>query len=116
MALYRYKCKECGVEIRKNEDRKTKFIDCKCGAEMKRQIPMLGGAPKVTEVIDQYTNTKHIQNQAAIVEERRDKHYWTVEVPRLVQTHDMKTCLEMGWIVLDEKGKPVIQTTPPNKR
>lgn len=83
---------------------------------MKRQVPNLSGSPKVTETIDTYTNTKHVQDQKEIIMSRRDEHYWKVEVPRLVQEHDTKTCLEMGWIVLDEKGRPVIQTTPPSRR
>jgi len=116
MPIYKYKCKSCEKTLQKNEDRKTKQINCECGKTMKRQVPILSGAPKVSETVDKYTNTKQIENQTNMIKERNDEHYWKVEVPRLVQQYDMKTCLEQGWIVLDEKGKPVIQTTPPNKR
>lgn len=81
---------------------------------MSRQLPQTGGQA-VTEIVDNYTGVKRDQNHDALKKERHDEHYWNVEVPRLIQTYSLQTCLEERWLVYNDKGELVINK-PPSKR
>ena len=82
---------------------------------MIRQLPNLSSETEVREVIDPLTNRKWQQDQKELIKARRDQHYWEVEVPRLVQTHSLETCLEQQWLKYNDKGELVINK-PPSKR
>ena len=82
---------------------------------MQRDLPNISGNAQVTEVIDSYTGVSLDQNHKELVKDRRDQYFWEVEVPRLVQTMSVETCLENGWLVYDDRGDLVINK-PPSKR
>lgn len=89
-----------------------------CGMDMLRKLPTLSGQSDVHETVDSYTGTIQREDQRKIIEKRRDDYYWTVEVPRLVNsgTYSVETMLEQGWIYLDEKQQIQINNKPPSKR
>lgn len=89
-------------------------ILCSCGGTSNRQFPNIA-QQQVNETVDTFTGTKRDQNHVENMKERRDEHYWSVEVPRLIQTMSTETCLEQGWLVYNEKGELVINK-PPSKR
>jgi len=84
---------------------------------MERQMPITNSPVQVNEVIDPYTNKKWQQDQQQMLDARNDEHYWSVEVPRLVNsgTYSMETMLEQGWLVYNEKHELVLGKAP-NKR
>jgi len=49
---------------------------------------------------------------------RSDNYFWSVEVPRLVNTgtYSIETMIENDWISVDDKGNIQINTRPPKKR
>ena len=115
MPKYRFVCQACQAEDSKYTTASTETIACaKCSGTMDRQMPTLGGQ-EVRETIDPLTGVTWKQDQKEILKKRRDDHYWEVEVPRLVQTYSVETCLEQGWLVYNEKGELVINK-PPSKR
>lgn len=71
---------------------------------------------QVTETVNTLTNTKWKADQKEILEERKQDHYWAVEVPRLVQKYSLKICLDQGWVWEDDNGKVHVHTKPPGKR
>lgn len=119
MPKYTFKCQECGSAESLYLGRHVKSVTCKeCGGETERQLPKLSGQVDVNEVIDGYTGVIHRPDQREIVEKRRNEYYWSVEVPRLVNsgTYSVETMLEMGWIYLDEKDHVQINDKPPHRR
>lgn len=116
MPKYTYNC-ECGKSIQMFASVKDKTQTCECGKQMKRQMPKLK-APKVTEVVDKYSNKKHIQDQKEILNERKLDYYWSVEVPKMVNSgvYALDTMLEKDWVYYDEKGNLVTRTKPPQKQ
>jgi hypothetical protein len=78
---------------------------------MIRQLPNIGGQ-EVRETVNTLTNTKWKQDQQEILQKRKEDHFWQVEVPRLVQTYSLETCLKEGWLTYNEKGELVIGTAP----
>ena len=85
-----------------------------CAHTMKRQFPS-SGSQKVTEIVDTYTNVRHEPDQKENMKARKTEHFWEVEVPRLVQTYGIQTCLEEKWLIYNDKGELVINK-PPSKR
>jgi len=67
---------------------------------------------------DKYTNLKVIEDNAEAIKERRDKHYWGHEVPKLVASgiYGQDTMLQQGWISIDDFGAITINTKPPSAR
>ena len=115
MAKYIFKCEVCAKTEEKYVPRLCKDILCSvCGGQSNRQLPNIA-QQQVSEVVDTYTGTKRDQNHDDLIRQRREEHYWTVEVPRLVQTMSTETCLEQGWLVYNDKGELVINK-PPSKR
>lgn len=120
MPRYRFKC-PVGHEREKYVDvNKTEIVCVDCwsdgseGNPMFRQLPS-SGSQAVTEVLDGFTGVTRDQNHDTLTKDRRDQHYWEVEVPRFIETYSTQTCLEEGWLVYNEKGELVINK-PPSKR
>jgi hypothetical protein len=82
---------------------------------MGRDFPIIKGETEVKEVVDPYTNIKWGKDHEMVMKKRKDDHFWTVEVPRLVQTYSTQTCIEEGWLIYNDKGELVINK-PPSKR
>ena len=119
MPKYTFVCKNCGNTKQKMVSRSKHIVDCDvCESEMDRQLPSLSGSPTVNETIDSYSGIVQPANQQETVQKRSDEYYWTVEVPRLVNsgTYSLETMLEMGWVTLDDKKQIRIQDKPPHRR
>ena len=86
-----------------------------CKNPMVRQMPNLAGK-EVRETIDPHTNVQRQQDHDEVMRERKADYYWSVEVPRLVQKYSFQTCLEQGWVWVDDDGKIHTHTKPPGKR
>jgi hypothetical protein len=115
MPKFKFVCQNCGDAVLRYVNASTESIQCvSCNKEMKRQIPTTG-SQAVKEVIDPYTGVTHLQDQQELLKERKEDHYWNVEVPRLIQTYSIETCLEQKWLVFNDKGELVINK-PPKKR
>ena len=97
----------------------VKKIDCDmCDGFLLRQMPKLSGPSQVNEVIDHYTGVSWVDDQEAKIKQRKDKYYWEIEVPRMVNsgTYSIETMLEMGWVYLNEKEEVCINNKPPSER
>lgn len=115
MPKYRFKCSTCNKEVEKFCSHKTQELPCAdCKTVMKRLLPN-SGIQKVTEVVDSFTGVTQTPNQREELKQRRDDHFWEVQVPRLVQEYSLETCLQEGWLVYNDKGELVINK-PPRKR
>lgn len=116
MPKFTFTCDKCGHSVQKYTSRLKKFVKCdKCGEDAKQQLPKTA-SPEVTETVDQYTGKKWKQDQKEMLSARHDEYYWSVEVPRLVQKYSLETCLEQGWVWVDDSGKIHVHTKPPHKR
>lgn len=117
MAKYTYYCTTCNKEEHKIVTDRHRTIQCSCGTTMSRMMPRL--SPSTTEeIVNTHTNQAHIKDQGTIVKARRDEYYWSVEVPRLVNSgvYSIDTMLENGWITLGDDKQIVINTKPPHRR
>jgi hypothetical protein len=117
MPKYCFVCETCGHEIERITSSKVETLECsKCKAMMKRKFPNIG-SQKVTEVVDSFTNVRHEEDHKSKLQDRKTEHYWTVEVPRLVQsgTYSIETMLAEGWVIYNDKGELIINK-PPSKR
>ena len=116
MPKYRYKCPKCNTEIQKLASIKDRTMPCECGNTMNRQMPKLK-SPKVTEVVDKYSNKKHIEDQDRVRETRKLDYYWKHEVPKLVDSgiYGLDTMIQQGWVYYDEKHNLVTRTKPPQR-
>ena len=115
MPKYKFTCDQCNNSKTQFANLSTLKIRCdNCGNNMDRQLPV-SGTQTVTETVDSFTGVKHIQDQKELLKERRDQYYWEVEVPRLIQTYSIETCLEQGWLTYNDKGELIINK-PPSKR
>ena len=117
MPKYTFKCQKCGASIQKYVSVSTRELECECGQSMSRAMPNLLGSPKVTETVDKLTNKKHIDDQANEMKDRKSHHYWSVEVPKMVNSgiYSIETMVEQGWIYLNEKEEVVIRNKSPEK-
>lgn len=115
MPKYVFLCASCKLELERFESPKVETIECpSCSASMKRQFPG-SGSQTVREVIDPYTNVRTAPDEKEQNKARKTDYFWDVEVPRLIQTYSLQTCLEEGWLVYNDKGEMVINK-PPSKR
>jgi hypothetical protein len=117
MPKYTFKCDSCESLEQKIADISTNKITCyNCGKESIRQMPNLKGI-KTTEVVDKYTNQKHTADHKEKLTERKLDYYWSVEVPKLVNSgiYELGTMLQQGWVYYDEKNNLVTRTKPPQK-
>jgi len=111
MPKYKFEC-ACGYTYSKFLSIKTTSTICpQCNREVKRSFPIVSMQTK--EVIDRQTGVEWVKDQEEQIKERRDEHYWRVEVPRLVQTVCLETALENDWMYYDDKGELKIRTKPP---
>ena len=115
MPKFSFTCSSCSKTFQKYVSLKTTILDCECGAKAERQMPHL--APTETrEIIDPITGRKWKDNQQALLKERKEDYFWKIEVPRLVRTHCLETCLSEGWAYIDDHGKVCVYDKPPYKR
>lgn len=115
MPKYVFVCSVCEKSESKYVSRTTSQSTCSsCKNVTERKLPNIA-QQQVNETIDQYTGVKRDQNHVENIKDRRDEHYWNVEVPRFVQHYSTETCIENGWLVYNEKGELVINK-PPSKR
>ena len=75
---------------------------------MQKQMPTIGGPTEVRELVDPYLNKTHLKDQEIIMKDRRRNHFAEVEIPRLVDTYSVETCIENKWLVYNDKGELVI--------
>ena len=114
MPKFRFSC-TCGKEVEQFSSPKVEETDCPaCGNKMKRQFPG-SGSQQVREVVDSFTNTRQIPDAKIENLDRKTEYFWEVEVPRLIQTYSLETCLDEGWLTYNDKGELVIGKSP-NKR
>lgn len=118
MAKYTVKCPSCNFSQQKFNNPKDAphYLCPECGTTMQRQMPKLAGI-KTTEVVDKYTNKKHVADQKQVLKERKLDYYWEKLVPEMVNSgvYTLETMLEKGWVYYDEKKKLVTRTKPPEK-
>lgn len=115
MPKYNFTCPKCQIKKHKYVPTTIEHVPCDCGEQMDRDLPNTNSATEVREVVDPYTNRKWGKDHEAVMKKRKEDHYWEVEVPRLVQTYSLPTCLEQGWLKYNDKGELVINK-PPAKR
>jgi len=116
MPKYIFKCPNCNAQAHKYVPVTIEQIDCLCcPSKMDRKFPNTNAPTEVRELVDPYTNITWGKDHEVVMKERKETHYWEVEVPRLVQTYSLETCLEQKWLVYNDKGELVINK-PPSKR
>lgn len=116
MPKYHFTCSKCITNTHKYVPTSVETLPCVvCGEVMSRDLPKIEGQTEVREVVDAYTNRTWGKDHEAVMKKRKEDHYWEVEVPRLVQTMSVETCLEQGWLIYNDKGELVINK-PPSKR
>lgn len=116
MPKYFFSCKNCQTKVHKYVSSSVEILPCAvCKQDMKRDMPSLDAPTEVRELIDPYTNTTWGKDHEAVMKARREEHYWSIEVPRLVDKYSIETCLEQGWLIYNDKGELVINK-PPSKR
>ena len=111
-------CQSCTKQVQKYLPKIRDVLgDCECGGVLKYQFPFTSNTT-VTETVDKYLNVNHIPDQKQELKNRRDEHYWSYEVPRMVDSgkYSIETMLEMGWIYFDEKENMKVHNTPPHRR
>jgi transcription elongation factor Elf1 len=119
MAKYTFVCSNCGTSKQMYVPHLVEQVECSaCSNKMNRQMPTLNGPANVREVVDKYTGVTHTDGQLDLIKERREDYYWSVEVPRFVNsgTYSLETMLENDWIFVDDAGKIHINDKPPSKR
>lgn len=110
MAKYRFQCEGCQVIVERYTASTVETQPCKeCGGLAKRLFPNIG-MKKVTETVDSFLNIRHEDDQKKLLEDRRTEHFWSVEVPRFVEsgTYCVETMLAEGWVFYNERGELVI--------
>lgn len=112
MPKYRFTCTSCNKEHEKFAAVKTETLPCPdCKADMKKEFPSQGSLA-VTEIVDSFTGIRNEDDQKLKTQDRKQTHFWKIEVPRLVQTYSLQTCLEEGWLVYNDKGELVVGKSP----
>jgi len=115
MPKYHFICPSCKDEKELYVSAKTEVALCSiCATLMERQLPQ-SGSQTVTEIVDSFTGVRNEEDQRLKTKDRKTDHFWEVEVPRLVQTYSLQTCLEEKWLIYNDKGELVINK-PPTKR
>lgn len=113
MPKYNFTCNKCTTTTHKYVPVSVETLPCSvCGEVMTRNLPNTNSPTEVREVVDPYTNTTWGKDHELVMKNRKDTHFWEVEVPRLVQTYSTQTCLEEGWLVYNDKGELVIGKAP----
>lgn len=117
MPWYTFKCNRCNLVEKHKVDISIKSMPCEmCRVGvMMRQLPKTA-EPDTKEILDKDSGINYLEDQHAIIKARKEDYYWKVEVPRLVATHSVQTCLENGWAWLDDSGGVHIHDKPPARR
>lgn len=116
MPKFTYDCPKCGHSVQKITN--IKHVEsCSCGTVMTRRVPVLRPST-VKETIDTFMGTVQDKEQSEKVKENNDLHYWSVEVPRMVNSgvYTIETMVENGWVYFNDKNEMCINTKPPSKR
>ena len=119
MPKYRFTCSVCENQQSAIVSAKINNIVCAlCNNSMHRNMPILNGPSTTSEVVDKYTGITQIDDQPLIIKDRKEDYYWSVEVPRMVNsgTYSLETMLENSWIYVDDSGKIHVNTKPLKKR
>ena len=112
MAKFRFLCSSCNLEVERFASPNTEEIECPtCKIPMKRQFPG-SGSQTVREVIDPYTNVRTAPDEKEQNKSRKTEYFWEIEVPRLIQTYSLETCLQEGWLTYNDKGELIINKSP----
>jgi len=115
MPKFRFLCSACNLEVERYSSPKTEQLECPtCKGKMNRKFPG-SGSQAVREVVDSYTNVRTAPDEKQQNLARKTEYFWEVEVPRLIQTYSLETCLEEKWLVYNDKGELVVNK-PPSKR
>lgn len=116
MPKYTFRCDKCEKEKQVYVPTSVKTQTCECGFDMDRKMPKIGGT-QVNELHDKYSGKSLIQDHKEIVNARKTDHYWSVEVPKMVNSgiYELGTMLEKDWVFFDEKGELVTRTKPPQR-
>lgn len=116
MPKYIFSCNSCATKTHKYVPTTVETIPCKaCGEVMNRDFPNTNAPTEVRELVDPLRNITWGKDHEAVMKNRKETHYWEVEVPRLIQTHSIETCIEQGWLIYNDKGELVVNK-PPSKR
>ena len=118
MPKYSFACPSCGTTIQMYVPASVITTACQaCSNPTTRQMPILNGPANVREVVDKNTGITWTDGQQEMVKDRKENYYWTVEVPRFVNSgiYSLETMLENEWIYVDDSGKIHINK-PPDKR
>ena len=121
MAKYTFKCDTCKQSTQVYTSPSVTDLPCRndqCDGRMGRQLPTLNGPSDTTEVVDKLTGKAVRPDLKEIVQSRRDEYFWTVEIPRMVNSgkYGLQTMLENGWIWVDDNDKIHIHDKPPHRR
>jgi Zn-finger nucleic acid-binding protein len=112
MPKFRFLCPSCNVDVERYASPKAEILECPtCKGQMKRQFPG-AGSQVVREVVDNFTNVRTAPDEKEQNKARKTEYFWEVEVPRLIQTHSLETCLKEGWLVYNDKGELVVNKSP----
>ncbi len=114
MPRYSFEC-ECGhtKELYTSFDAK---LTCECGRLVDASLPKLS-ATTVTEKVDKMSNKHWMKDQKEVLLDRSEAYFWSVEVPRFVESgvYSMETMMERQWVYYDAKGNLQTRTVPPGK-
>ena len=117
MPKYTFKCNTCSVQRQVCVSRTITSIVCECGSNMGRLLPTLNKGV-TNECVDKYLNKRAMDGQSDHLKERSERYYWSVEVPRFVQSgqYSIETMLDNGWIYFDDSKTMKTHTKPPSER
>ena len=117
MPKFTFKCTRCQNIAMKMTPAKWKTCPCpKCNGLMKKQIPIIS-KPSSRETVDKLRNKTMFEDQEEIIKQRSEDYFYTVELPRLVNSgkYSTKEMLKNGWIFFDDCDKIQIRTKAPNR-
>lgn len=113
MPKYIFDCPNCHHECTRYVPSTVERLECPvCKDSMSRRLPTIDTPTEVRELVDPYLNKRLLKDHKEALKERREKYYWEVEVPRLIEKYSLETCLENGWLKYNDKGELVINKAP----
>ncbi len=112
MPKYKFYCETCKIEVERYTSPKLERTECDmCMSPMERKLPG-SGSQVVREVVDDFTNVRNTPDEKAQNKARKTEYFWEVEVPRLIQTYSLETCLQEGWLTYNDKGELIVNKSP----
>lgn len=117
MAKYSFKCKTCGKAQQRYVGPRLLELPCDCGSVMVRQMPKTSHSTTY-EKPDKDSGSKWIEDQPNVLQARKEKYFWEVEVPRLVASgiYSAETMIQNGWVSISDDGKITVNIKPPSQR